>query len=80
MKVSVSWATRREGNSGYVVETYPDASVKTFGPMPSHIVPAFVAARRFWIHRCGARLGGIPVPETPEDFSYLHNKDKESLR
>lgn len=44
---SVSWATRREGNQGYVLETHSGRHKPIeFGPMPAHTVPAFVAARR----------------------------------
>lgn len=48
--LSFSWSTRRDGNDGFVLEICkgdPDlAYQREFGPMPPHIVPAFVHARR----------------------------------
>lgn len=45
-EVSITWSTRREGNNGYVLEHYSDGSSREFGPMPPHIVPQFMMARR----------------------------------
>lgn len=45
-KVNFTWATRREGNDGYVLEMGPDGHKVEFGPMPPHTVPAFAAGRR----------------------------------
>lgn len=46
MKASVTWSTQRIGNDGYVREEYPDGTYHVFGPLPAHIVPAFVQGRR----------------------------------
>lgn len=48
--LSFSWLTRRDGNDGFVMEECrgdPDLAYRReYGPMPPHIVPAFVSARR----------------------------------
>lgn len=46
MKLSVVWSTKRIGNEGFVLEERSDGTRHEFGPMPAHIVPAFVEGRR----------------------------------
>lgn len=50
---SFTWSAKRIGNLGYVLEERPDGSRHEFGPMPSHVVPSFIHARRIVI---GERL------------------------
>lgn len=45
-QVSFTWSTRRHVNDGYVLEQGPEGHSIEFGPMPCHIVLAFVEARR----------------------------------
>lgn len=47
-RVSISWSARREGNEGWVLETYEgtDQRPREFGPMRANIVPAFIESRR----------------------------------
>lgn len=49
-RISFTWSTRREGNNGFVLEECIEDGDriyrKEFGPMPPHIVPTFVRARR----------------------------------
>lgn len=45
-KVSVSWSAKRNGNEGTVYEVRSDGTNSTFGPMPAHVVPAFVRGRQ----------------------------------
>jgi hypothetical protein len=66
MTVSFSWSTRREGNSGFVLEQSSTGQAREFGPMPCHIVPAFVEARRRLI-----QMRIIELEEALEDFSYM---------
>lgn len=63
MKVSIEWSTRRDGNSGYVLEQRSDGSNTEFGPMPAHVVPAFVEARRRVIAMMMEREGHTHVDE-----------------
>lgn len=74
IRASFSWSARREGNSGYVLETRPDGSHHEFGPMPSHIVPAFLAARRRVVELKCCEHGFAPVsdPEEQIDWSFLN--------
>lgn len=46
VKLSVTWSSKRIGNEGWVLEERSDGSRTEFGPMPAHIVPAFIAGRR----------------------------------
>ena len=46
VKLSVTWSTKRIGNEGWVLEEHSDGTREEFGPMPAHIVPAFVNGRR----------------------------------
>ena len=52
-KVSITWSARREGNDGWVLESYSveGQPPKEFGPMRANIVPAFIAARRMMYQR-----------------------------
>lgn len=67
MSISVTWSTRREGNSGFVLELHPDGSHIEFGPMPTHVVLAFVAARRnlltHKLKEIGYELTTTPTPD-----------------
>lgn len=66
MKASITWSTRREGNSGYVLETYPDGSSREFGPMPTQTVLPFVHARRIYQQRIADKLGLRKSPDEPD--------------
>lgn len=62
MATSFTWSTRREGNDGYVLEVCVDTQGeldyrKEYGPMPPHIVPAFVRGRREIVEICQANNG-----------------------
>ena len=63
--IVVTWATRREGNSGYVLESRSDGSRAEFGPMPAHTVPAFVHARRTLINAQMRDMGAAKHFEPP---------------
>lgn len=43
-QLSFTWSARREGNLGWVLESC-GPYFNEFGPMPSHVVPAFIQAR-----------------------------------
>lgn len=66
---SISWAARREGNEGYVLETYSDGSTpREFGPMRANIVPTFIQSRRI-LYQMRAHNHGftrISTQEGPE--------------
>ena len=68
MRISFSWSTRRQGNDGYVLEAASDGRAREFGPMPPHIVPAFVEARRRLMAIRATELGFDPIEQ---DYSYL---------
>jgi hypothetical protein len=70
-KVSFAWLTRRDGNDGYVLEQSSRGHIREFGPMPCHIVPAFVQGRRRIVARLAAEEGLSLSLETPEDYTYL---------
>lgn len=70
-KISFTWATRREGNNGFVLETSSTGTRREFGPMPAHIVPAFVHARRRLVALRASEAGFDADLEA--DFEYLHD-------
>ena len=70
-QVSFTWATRREGNSGFVLETGAKGHRIEFGPMPPHIVPAFVQARRRFVALQAMRHQASYVEALLPDYSYL---------
>jgi hypothetical protein len=72
-KVSFAWLTRREGNNGYVLEQSSRGHIREFGPMPCHIVPAFVEGRRRIVARSAAEEG-LKYVENLEDYNYLTKK------
>ena len=62
VRVSFLWSTRREGNSGYVLEECTALNHRIeYGPMPTHIVMAFVEARRRIVAVSAIENGGEPV-------------------
>lgn len=68
-KRTFSWATRRDGNSGFVLEECPEADHRVeYGPMPAHVVPAFINARRKLVASAASRFGATktfePLPAT----------------
>lgn len=69
-RVSFTWSTRREGNSGYVLEEGPDRHHIEYGPMPANVVPAFVEGRRRIVATMAEQHGASYV-EPPRDYSYL---------
>lgn len=71
-EVSVTWSTRREGNNGYVLEQYSDGTHREFGPMPAHIVPAFVDGRR--------RLIAIRMEMAGHSYVHLVDPDDNGVR
>jgi len=76
-QVSFSWSTRREGNSGFVLETGPQGHRAEFGPMPAHIVPAFVQSRRRIVALQAAWAGALYVDPGPiPDYSFLAEDPK----
>lgn len=59
---SISWSARREGNDGYVLETYSDGETpQEFGPMPANNVPAFIEARRKLVAIRAEKMGFTKV-------------------
>ena len=71
MPLSFEWSARREGNSGFVRETRPDGSTQDYGPLPAHIVPAFIAARRHYVHFAMTRRGFDLTQNPPPDWRFL---------
>lgn len=69
MKLSFTWSARREGNSGYVLEQSSSGLKREYGPMPSHVVPAFVEARRRVVALAAQQAGASYVE--PPDFQWL---------
>lgn len=67
-KISFTWSTRREGNNGFVLEKPEHGPGVEFGPMPPHIVPAFVEARRRYIAMRASEEGASYVED---DFEFL---------
>ena len=65
-RVSVTWSTARQGNDGYVREEHPDGSTHVFGPMPPHVVPSFVQARRRIVEYAMKVLGANRIEEIPD--------------
>lgn len=67
---SVTWSARREANDGYVLEEYHDGEHKgrkiEYGPMPPHIVPAFITARRRIVALMMEKIGASYVAQPPE--------------
>lgn len=61
-QTSFTWSTRRDGNVGYVLEEGPARHKVEFGPMPAHLVPNFVAARRIFIAAAMKDLGAKKKP------------------
>lgn len=73
MKVSFTWATRRIGNQGFVLESRPNGTHETYGPMPCSVVEPFITSRRSLIRRGMLdELAAVPIFE---DYSYLAPKD-----
>lgn len=64
--LSFTWSTRRQGNDGYVLEQSSSGNAQEFGPMPAHIVPAFVEARRKVI---AIRAKNMSIREAIDDFN-----------
>lgn len=72
--VSFMWATKREGNRGFVLETRPNGSQEVYGPMPCSAVEPFIQARRDLIRRgMLEELCAVPVFE---DYSFMQTKPK----
>ena len=74
--VSFQWSTRREANSGYILEEHIDrygdvVSRYEFGPMPCHIVEAFVTARRRITALKAREYQASYVEPEPIDWSML---------
>lgn len=71
-RVSFTWATRREGNQGFVLETRPNGSREVYGPMPCGAVEPFIATRRDLIRRgMLEELYAVPIFE---DYSFMQTK------
>lgn len=67
-----TWSTRREGNSGFVLETHPDGSSIEFGPLPCSSVIRFLQARRqlvaFMMRKKGLDTKSVP------NFDFLQQR------
>lgn len=74
-RVSFTWATRRDGNNGYVLEEGPEGHAIEFGPMPPWIVPAFAEARQRLVAMMATKHGASYVE--PPDFSFLTEEGKQ---
>lgn len=74
-RVTFEWATRRDGNNGWVLETCGPRWRREFGPMPAHAVPQFVMSRRRLIAMYMQRLGADYVLEDPQQFFIDANKE-----
>jgi len=72
--VSFTWATRREGNNGFVLETRPNGTHQVYGPMPCDVVEAFVQSRRDLIRR-GMLDELCAIPVEPHDYSFMRTKE-----
>ena len=71
--ISVSWSTRREHNDGFVLEVHRNQQgdvllANEYGPMPSHVVPAFVEGRRRIVAEKALQMQGTYVEE---DFDWM---------
>lgn len=75
-RIAFTWSTRREGNSGYVLEESETGIRREYGPMPAHIVPAFVNGRRRIVALEAEKLGASY--EELEDFSYMEDPPRAS--
>lgn len=75
MKISWSWSTRREGNDGFVLEQRSDGLATEYGPMPAHIVPAFVEGRRRIIATIAHNANADYIEE---DFSWLKDPNPKA--
>lgn len=65
------WSSRREGNSGFVLEECSRVGHSIeFGPLPPHIVPAFIDGRRRIIQGLIEHLGGTPAVSL-EDYEFM---------
>lgn len=69
-RISFTWSTRREGNVGYVLEESSSGLKREYGPMPSHVVPAFVQGRRTIVATMLSDADATPIPDA--DYDYLH--------
>jgi hypothetical protein len=77
-KVSVSWATRREGNDGYVLEEHRNAHGqrilrREFGPMRAALVPSFVGGRRKLVAMKAHNMGAEPIIEEEKDWTFIED-------
>lgn len=73
MEISFTWSTRRDGNAGFVLEQSSTGQAREFGPMPAHIVPAFVQARRKVIEM---RATNMSIQEAiDEDYEWMKDFD-----
>jgi len=76
-KCTFTWSTRRDGNSGYVLEQGTNKfgdllHSREYGPMPCHIVLAFVEGRRRIVAQ-SAKDHRVSYAE-PEEFNYLEDE------
>ena len=69
MSTTFTWSTRRDGNSGFVLETHPDGSSVEFGPMPCSLVLPFVSGRRRIVNHLIMKLSSYNYAST---FDWNH--------
>lgn len=70
--ISFTWSTRRDGNEGFVLEESSAGHKREYGPMPAHIVPAFVQGRRQIV---STMLEDVAEPVL-DNFDYLTETSK----
>ena len=67
--VEITWSAHREGNEGWVLESYSDGTHREFGPMRAAMVPAFIEGRRLLVRMRMAARGHKPA-DPPSDAPF----------
>ncbi len=61
-----TWSARRDGNDGFVLEECAEIGHKIeYGPMPAHVVMAFINARRKLVSEAATHFGATKQFEPP---------------
>lgn len=66
-RVDVTWNAERIGNTGIVHEIRSDGTKSDFGPMPAHVVPAFIRGRQLVVEAI-LRKNGFTTIKTDEEL------------
>lgn len=66
-RVDVRWTAERNGNEGTVHEIRSDGTKSDFGPMPAHVVPAFIRGRQIIVRQI-LRSQGFLTKVTDEEL------------